>query len=140
MKNIALLIVALFSIQTWAIQNLVCKPTKNSQIQVEIQFYRDINPRQPFIGLLEFGAVVKVIHPIASKSYTDKSVRMTPEVYTTDINLRGDSESSRLRLYPQFNQQGEFTNYLGQLFVNDLETKSYFNFVNEGQTPGLVCH
>lgn len=64
---------------------------------------------------------------------------MTPEIYTTDINLRGDADGVHLRLYPQTSSAGEYTHYTGQVFINNLDAKAYFNFKDLGEQPGLYC-
>lgn len=65
---------------------------------------------------------------------------MTPEVYTTDINLFGEAAGVYLRLYPQIGAEDEYTHYTGKLFINDLNAKADFNFNNHGDKPGLECH
>ena len=142
MKFIHFLLIALIltlSLYTFAaeVKSLTCT-TANSEIhKVVVDFPRAVNPLSPFIGFLSFTASVSV-YKYDSRVYQHKNVRVTPEVYTTDINLRGDAEGVYLRLYPQV-IEGEFTHYTGQLFINDLNQKAYFNFKDIGDQPGLDC-
>lgn len=139
MKYFVLILPLLISVQAFAIQNIICTPAQNSKNNVEIVLHKNIDPAHPFIGPLEFGAVLSVHHPIASKSYKNNAIRIQPEVYTTDLTLRGDSEVVHLRLYPHFDNSNNFTHYTGQLFINDSDTKTYFNYVDHDGIPGLSC-
>lgn len=120
------------------VKSLTCQTAKSADHTVVINFFRPVNPLSPFIGFLFFGAELSV-YKNNSLVYENKNVRMTPEVYTTDINLRGDTDGVYLRLYPQTTAKGEFTHYTGQVFINDLNTKAYFNFRDIDSQPGLYC-
>lgn len=119
------------------VQNLTCVPSKDSGIQVQISFYKGIDPLHPFIGVYDFGATLRVSQKSSNRVY-ENSLRVTPELNYHDDKLRGDAEGVYLRLYPQ-KSNGEFSHYTGQLFVNDLNVKAYFNFSNANGRPGLVC-
>lgn len=142
MKIIYLLFVTLtlaFTTTAFAaeVKTLTCSTAKSEIHSVVVDFPRAVNPLSPFIGFLSFTASVSV-YKYDVKIYENKNVRVTPEIYTTDINLRGDAEGVYLRLYPQMNE-GEFSHYTGQLFINDLDKKAYFNFKDFEDQPGLDC-
>lgn len=140
MKTLFLILsTILFSANAFAIQIVECTPGQNPNIKVIVTFYKDINPAKPFIGSYNWGATLKVIPPNPSKNYENKTIRMTPEVYYSDISLRGDAEGIYLRLYPHFDNNNNFTNYEGQVFINDLDYKAYFNFIDRDGVPGLTC-
>ncbi len=121
-----------------ALNSINCKTAKSEDHTVAISFFRPIDPMHPFIGFLFFSATLSVFKNDV-KVYENKSLRMTPEIYTTDINLRGDTDGVHLRLYPQTSTEGEYTHYTGQVFINDLDAKAYFNFKDLGDQPGLYC-
>ena len=139
MKHFLTLSLFLFSTQIFAIQKVICKPTQNPKIEVVVTFYKDINPLTPFIGSYNWGATLNITHPQNNVNYENKTVRISPEVYYSDINLRGDAEDVYLRLYPHFDEDNNFINYTGQLFVNDANYKVYYRFVDHDDLPGLVC-
>lgn len=119
------------------VQNITCVPSKDPSTKVQISFYKSIDPLRPFIGVYDFGATLRISREGSSRIY-ENAVRVTPEVSYHDDKLRGDAEGVYLRLYPQ-QANGEFLQYTGQLFVNDLNVKAYFNFSNTNGRPGLVC-
>ncbi|AZZ36347.1 hypothetical protein CIK05_05930 [Bdellovibrio sp. qaytius] len=121
------------------VNSITCKPAKSAEHTVVVSFFRPVNPLSPFVGFLFFSANLAV-YKNSVKIYENKNLRMTPEVYTTDINLFGEAEGVYLRLYPQTDSQGEYTHYTGKLFVNDLDAKAYFNFNDIGEQPGLNCN
>lgn len=129
-----------FSVNAFAVSKVECTPGKNPDVKLIISFSRNIDPARPFIGTYEWGASVKVVHPNTSKNYDNRNLRITPEVYTTDINLRGDAAGVYLRMYPQFNEREQFVNYTGQLFINDLDARAYFNFTDRDGITGFICN
>lgn len=141
MKNIFLTIAATFfiSANAFAVRTVECIPGQDSTIKVTITFNRDIDPKMPFSGRYDWGATLKVEKLRSTYSYVNSKIRMTPEVDYSDINLRGDAEGLHLRLYPQLNSNNNFTNYEGQLFVNDLEARVYLNFSDRDGVTGLIC-
>lgn len=120
------------------INAIKCKTAKSAEHTVEISFFRPVNPLKPFIGFLFFTANLSVFKN-ETKVYQNLNIRMTPEIYTTDINLRGDANGVYLRLYPQITNDGEFSHYTGQVFINDLDKRAYFNFRDSDDKPGLYC-
>lgn len=133
------ILVTLFTTNTFAaeVKTLTCSTAKSEIHTVVVDFPKLVNPLSPFIGFLSFTATISV-YKYDVKVYENKNVRVTPEVYTTDINLRGDAEGVYLRLYPQV-VEGEFSHYTGQLFINDLDKRAYFNFKDAEEQPGLDC-
>lgn len=129
----------LFSAQVFAIQNVVCIPAQKPNVKILVTFNKNIDPAKPFIGSYNWGATLTITQTGSPKVYENKTVRMAPEVYYSDINLRGDAEGIYLRLYPHFDSNNNFTNYDGQLFINDLDYKIYFNFIDRDGVPGLTC-
>lgn len=122
-----------------AVRTLNCTPSVDDRLSLDITFSRDITPERPFVGLYEFGATLKVKRQNSNQTYTNSNVRMTPEVYTTDTNLRGDAAGVYLRLYPHFDGRNVFTHYTGQVLINDLDVRAYFNFTDSYGQPGFVC-
>lgn len=139
MRLLFIILVTVFTTKTFAaeVKALTCSTAKSEIHTVVVDFPRLVNPLNPFIGFLSFTATVS-IYRYDVKVYENKKVRVTPEVYTTDINLRGDAEGVYLRLYPQV-KEGEFSHYTGQLFINDLDQRAYFNFKDVEEQPGLDC-
>ncbi|MCM2353160.1 MAG: hypothetical protein NDI63_06035 [Pseudobdellovibrio sp.] len=139
MRLLFIILATVFTTKTFAtdVKTLTCSTAKSEIHSVVVDFPRSVNPLSPFIGFLSFTATVSV-YKYDVKVYENKNVRVTPEVYTTDINLRGDAEGLYLRLYPQV-VEGEFSHYIGQLFINDLDKKAYFNFKDISDQPGLDC-
>lgn len=126
--------------RTFALElsSMNCQTAKSAHHKVVVSFLHPVDPLNPFIGFLLFSATLAV-YKNEVKVYENKNLRMTPEIYTTDINLRGDAEGVYLRLYPQISSEGEFTHYTGQVFINDLDARAYFNFKDIGDQPGLDC-
>ncbi|KYG63251.1 hypothetical protein AZI85_04235 [Bdellovibrio bacteriovorus] len=139
MKTLISILIALSSSSALAsVTRLICIPSQNDDVQIEVLFNKAIDPKTPFIGSYNFGATLIVKEKGFAQNYTNSNIRMTPEVYYSDISMRGDAEGVYLRLYPQF-KGSEFSHYTGQLFVNDLETRDYFNFRDSGAGPGFSC-
>lgn len=120
------------------LNSIKCQTAKSANHTVEISFLRSVDPLNPFIGFLFFSAKLTVFKNEV-KVYSNPSLRITPEIYTTDINLRGDAAGVYLRLYPQTSNEGDYTHYTGQVFINDLDARAYFNFRDIGDQPGLYC-
>jgi hypothetical protein len=135
-KLIALLALAFAGhAQAAKIQKISCRAWDSTQ--VEIVFNHSINPLIPFTNY-EFGAQLEVFSKRGVYGRAD--VRITPLKTTHDPDLRGEAGGAiYLRLTPMLSQ-GEFSGkYVGQLFVNDLDAKAYFNFKDTGSLPGLLC-
>lgn len=117
------------------IQKLSCRAWDSTQI--EIVFSRPVEPLVPFTSY-EFGAQLEVFSKRGVYGRAD--VRITPLKTTHDADLRGDAGGAVfLRLIPMLSKN-EFTGkYSGQLFINDLDAKAYFNFKDTGSLPGLLC-
>lgn len=122
-------------VQAAKIQKLSCRAWDSSQ--VEVVFNRPIDPLIPFTSY-EFGAQLEVFSKRGVYGRAD--VRITPLKTTHDYDLRGDAGGAVfLRLSPMLSQNKFSGKYTGQLFVNDLDAKAYFNFKDTGSLPGLLC-
>jgi hypothetical protein len=135
-KLIALLALAFaLPVQSAKIQKLSCRAWDSTQ--VEIVFNRRVDPLVPFTSY-EFGAQLEVFSKRGVYGRAD--VRITPLKTTHDFDLRGDAGGAIfLRLTPGLTQNEFSGKYTGQLFVNDLDAKAYFNFKDTGSLPGLLC-
>jgi hypothetical protein len=135
-KLIALLALAFaLPVQAAKIQKLSCRAWDSTQ--VEIVFNRPVDPLVPFTSY-EFGVQLEVFSKRGVYGRAD--VRITPLKTTHDFDLRGDAGGAVfLRLTPGLIQNEFSGKYTGQLFVNDLEAKAYFNFKDTGSLPGLLC-
>lgn len=138
-KNLTTLMLSFITLNAHAIRTLDCTPAIDDRLNLEIIFSKNISPEKPFIGFNEFGATLKLKKLTSNQTYTNSNIRITPEIYTTDINLRGDAAGIYLRLYPQFDNHNVFTHYTGQVLINDLDVRAYFNFSNSYGRPGFVC-
>lgn len=117
------------------IQKLSCRAWDSTEI--EIVFSRAVDPLVPFTSY-EFGAQLEVFSKRGIYGRAD--VRITPLKTTHDADLRGDAGGAvYLRLTPMLSQAQFSGKYKGQLFVNDLDAKAYFNFKDTGSLPGLLC-
>lgn len=140
MRNLIFTLLSIcFSAQAYAVENVVCLSSQKPDVKVLVTFYKDIDPAKPFIGSYNWGATLTIVRDNSPKIYQNKTLRITPEVYYSDINLRGDAEGVHLRLYPLFDDNNNFKNYKGQLFINDLDHKVYYNFIDRDGVPGLTC-
>ena len=138
-KILTTLMLSFITLNAHAVRTLNCKPSIDDRLSLDITFSKDISPEKPFIGFYEFGATLKVKRQNSNQTYTNSNVRITPEVYTTDTNLRGDAAGIYLRLYPHFDGRNVFTHYTGQVLINDLDVRAYFNFTDSYGQPGFVC-
>ncbi|UOE99939.1 hypothetical protein [Bdellovibrio reynosensis] len=120
-----------------AVTSITCVPSFDPDFKVQVRFSSNIDPLNPFVGTYTSSAVLKVTQKNSRQAY-EVTVRTSPESRGTN-DLRGDAEGVYLKLYPQ-TENGQFTHYTGQLFVNDLNVRAYFKFINEGNEPGLVCN
>lgn len=126
--------------QAVKIQKLEC--FAQNKTKVEVTFVRAIDPLNPWIGTYNFGAQLEVFS--SRGVYGRADMRMSPLQYTTDLDMRGDAAgldggAVYLRLAPIVTEGNFSGHYRGQLFVNDLDAKAYFNFKDVGNQPGLTC-
>jgi hypothetical protein len=115
---------------------LHCRPSKDRNVSITIEFHKQIDPLKPFIGLPYFGATLIVEN---NKFYKNTNLKLTPERSYQHLDLRGDAEGVYLKLYPQINSQTLFTHYEGQLFINDLNVRAYYNYVDSEFGAGFIC-
>lgn len=123
----------------FALENIVCIPTKDTTKTLLMRFHKNIDPSRPIIGGYSLGMDLE-IHSATKILYTKNDLRLVPIKNYSDFNLKFDNENIGvyLRLYPQFSE-GTFVNYLGQIFVNDLSVRAYFNFKDSQSGPGFIC-
>lgn len=121
-----------------AVTSLTCVPSYDPDFKVQVRFSSNVDPLNPFVGTYTYSATLKVTQKNSRLAY-EVPVKISPESYAGTNDLRGDAEGVYLKLYPQ-TSNGQFTHYTGQLFVNDLNVRAYFKFINEGNEPGLVCN
>ncbi len=107
---------------------------------VRIQTDRGVDPQHPWIGFSTINAHLTVKEARANNPYKTDIV-LSPIQDSTDLNMRGDASQGGvyLQLYPQIVNGQATGKYTGQLFVNDLDQRRYFDFRSEGREPGLVC-
>lgn len=145
MKAIIWLFVGLsaLSAQAVSITQLTCQTITRDAV-VKIQFDKAVDPMQPWIGWGSFGASLEVKVLNSRQSYKRTDLRISPIASAEDVNMRGDASgfdggALYLRLNPQISNGQATGAYTGQLFINDLNARMYFNFSSDGKTPGLIC-
>lgn len=141
-KWILPLMALLVTPSAFAFTRLDCRPYSSDfrkEIQIEVLFGRSIDPLHPVIGNYYVTAELRVKEKNSRNTYVRPDVQLYPEKGTADTNLRGGATGMvHLRLNPQF-KDGIFVAYFGDLFVNDLDVKAYFNLVGSGSEPGMYC-
>jgi hypothetical protein len=122
-----------------AVTQLHCT-TIDQDATVHVQFDKAVDPANPWVGWTMFHAVIEV-RPARSAQVYRKEIVMTPLNGIQSAEMRGDAtEAVYLRLAPVM-VNGQATGaYTGQLFVNDLDVRAYYRFMNDGAEPGLRCH
>ncbi|QLY25396.1 hypothetical protein [Bdellovibrio sp. KM01] len=107
---------------------------------VRIQTDRSVDPQSPWVGFSTINAHLTVKEDRSNNLYKIDIV-LTPIQGSGDLNMRGDATQGGvyLQLYPQIANGKATGKYTGQLFVNDLDQRRYFDFRSEGNEPGLVC-
>lgn len=144
MKALFLLTLSLLAMPAMAVQisKLNCVPGVggSERAQVTVVFARSIDPLKPIIGWYSMGATLQVLSPQSGRIYNRTDLRMTAIDSLTDVNIRGDAGNCvYLRLYPEIINAQATGHYTGQLFVNDLQAKAYYNFSDDQGQPGLIC-
>jgi hypothetical protein len=114
-----------------SITSLKCT-TIGHEAAVRIQFSRAVDPQNPWIGWNSISANLEV-QPERSHQIYKTPIALTP---LSGNDMRGDAPQGGvyLQLFPQANGT-----YTGQLFINDLDARMYFDFRSEGNEPGLKC-
>lgn len=107
---------------------------------VRIQTDRAVDPQSPWVGFSTINAHLTVKEDRSNNLYKTEIV-LTPIQGSGELNMRGDATQGGvyLQLYPQLVNGKASGKYTGQLFVNDLDQRRYFDFRSEGNEPGLVC-
>lgn len=119
---------------------LTCS-TISQDATVRVQTSRAVDPQHPWIGFSTIDANLQVQIKGAYSKY-DTAIALTPISGSDDLNMRGDATQGGvyLQLYPQIVNGQATGKYTGQLFINDLDKREYFDFRSEGKEPGLVCN
>jgi hypothetical protein len=107
---------------------------------VRIQTDRGIDPQNPWVGFSTISAHL-IVKEDRSNNLYKTDITLSPLKEYLDLNMRGDASQGGvyLQLYPQIVNGQATGKYTGQLFVNDLDQRRYFDFRSEGREPGLVC-
>lgn len=107
---------------------------------IEIIFSRAIDPLKPVVGSYNLGAVLKLHDKITGQTYVRSDVVLVPSNSMSDVNLRGGAAGMvHLRISPVLNNGTFVGRYTGDLFINDLDSRHYYNLVGSSQEPGIVC-
>ncbi|QDK39485.1 hypothetical protein [Bdellovibrio sp. NC01] len=145
MKFILSLALSAFAVPVMAVSvtQVNCKTIEGRET-VRILFDKSVNPAQPWTGFGYFGASLEVKVVNSRQSYKRSDVRMSPIKSYDDVDMRGDAQgfdggALYLQLYPEIVNGQATGKFTGQLFVNDLDARAYYDFRSEGRTPGLVC-
>lgn len=145
MKNIALilLIIPSFSFAGNSFTKIVCEPTQaavSQEADVEIFFDSAVDATKPLVGRYELLGHFRLKDTKRNRVYERSDLKLYPMTSTIDVNLQGGAAGYlHVRLYPVF-AQGQFSgHYQAQVFINDLDTKAYYNLTGSAQMPGLFC-
>jgi hypothetical protein len=143
MKTLILSSLLFLSVQASAVHKLVCVPgyeEMRKDAVIEVTFTYNIDPLKPFVGRYEMGAELKFKDLVTHQLYTRPDLVMRPESGTADVSMRGGAAGMvHLRLSPVI-KNGAFTGrYTGDLFINDLNVRAYYNLVGTSKEPGILC-
>jgi hypothetical protein len=118
---------------------LTCS-TITQDATVRVLVTRAVDPQNPWVGFNTISANLEVQIKRAYSKYAT-AITLSPISGSGDLNMRGDAAQGGvyLQLYPQIVNGQATGKYTGQLFVNDLDKREYFDFRSEGGEPGLVC-
>ncbi|AHZ86606.1 hypothetical protein Bb109J_c1273 [Bdellovibrio bacteriovorus] len=126
-----------------SVSKLVCVPgyePMRADAVIEIVFNRTIDPLKPVIGSYNLGAVLKLHDKITGQTYTRSDVVLVPATSMDDVNLRGGAAGMvHIRVNPVLKNGAFMGRYTGDLFVNDLDSRNYYNLTGSVQEPGIVC-
>lgn len=145
MKKLLISAVVLFaSLNAGAsVSKLVCVPgyePMRAEAVIEVIFNRAIDPLKPVIGSYNLGAVLKLHDKITGQTYTRSDVVLVPSKSMDDVNLRGGAAGMvHIRVSPVLKNGAFMGRYTGDLFINDLDSRHYYNLTGTTQEPGIVC-
>lgn len=113
--------------------------TIDQDATVRVQFDKAVDPANPWIGWTMIHSVIEV-RPARSPQVYRKEIVITPLNGVRSPDMRGDAtEAVYLRLSPVLASGQATGEYTGQLFINDLDLRAYYRFLNDGTEPGLRC-
>jgi hypothetical protein len=121
-----------------SVTNLRCT-TIDQDATVAVSFDRAVEPANPWIGWTMINSVIEV-RPHNSAQVYKKDIVVTPLNGIQSPDMRGDAtDAVYLRLTPILVNGKATGEYTGQLFINDLDVRAYYRFMNDGSEPGLRC-
>ncbi len=145
MKKLLISAVVLFSsLHAGAsVAKLVCVPgyePMRADAVIEVIFNRTIDPLKPVVGAYNLGAALKFHDKITGQTYTRSDVVLVPAASMDDVNLRGGAAGMvHIRVSPVLKNGAFMGRYTGDLFINDLDSRHYYNLTGTSQEPGIVC-
>ncbi|MFV8258618.1 hypothetical protein ACNQKP_12470 [Bdellovibrio bacteriovorus] len=126
-----------------SISRIVCVPgyePMRDEAVIEVIFNRAIDPLKPVIGSYNLGAVLKLHDKITGQTYTRSDVVLVPATSMDDVNLRGGAAGMvHIRVNPVLKNGAFMGRYTGDLFINDLDSRNYYNLTGTPLEPGIVC-
>ncbi|WP_413559122.1 hypothetical protein [Bdellovibrio sp. HCB209] len=136
----ALVLIAQFPLVSMAAYTQLRCSTITEEAIVTIQVNRAVDAQNPWVGFSTIGANL-VVQRIGAHNFYQTAITLSPLSGSGDLNMRGDATQGGiyLQLYPEIVGGTATGKYTGQLFVNDLDKREYFDFRSEGKEPGLVC-
>lgn len=140
MKNIfAFLALSLASVLAQAAVTQLHCTTIDQDATVRVQFDKAVDPASPWVGWTMIHGRIEV-RPRQSAQVYRKEIVITPLNGVQSPDMRGDAtEAVYLRLSPVLAGGQATGEYTGQLFVNDLDVRAYYRFMNDCYEPGLRC-
>lgn len=136
----ALVLIAQFPMVSMAAYTHLRCSTIGDEAIVTVQVARAVDAQNPWIGFSTIGADL-IVQRKGAHNFYKTAITLSPLSRSGDLNMRGDADqgSVYLQLYPVVAGGTATGAYTGQLFINDLDKREYFDFRSEGKEPGLVC-
>ncbi|WP_413585768.1 hypothetical protein [Bdellovibrio sp. HCB274] len=141
MKTLAALaLIVQFPLVSFASYTQLRCSTIGNEATVTVQVNRAVDAQHPWVGFSTIGANL-IVQRNGAHNYYSTAITLSPLSGSGDLNMRGDALQGGvyLQLYPEIEGGTATGRYTGQLFVNDLDKREYFDFRSEGNEPGLVC-
>ncbi|MEK2689346.1 hypothetical protein [Bdellovibrio sp. GT3] len=137
---LALIFVAYFPLVSMASFTQLRCTTIGEEAIVTVQLSRAVDAQNPWVGFNTIGANL-IVKRIGAHNQYSTPITLSPLSQYGDLSMRGDATQGGvyLQLYPEIAGGTATGKYTGQLFVNDLDKREYFDFRSEGNEPGLVC-
>lgn len=139
----ALILSPSFSGAANSFTKIICQPTASAVSQealVEISFNGAVDASKPLVGRYELLGRFRLQDTKRHRIYERADLKLYPVSGTADVNLSGGAGGYlHVRLFPIFQGANFSGNYHAQVFINDLDTKAYYNLTGNSQAPGLFC-